>query len=59
VCSLMIISLIIGFNLTPNYGYVTGSVWSLVANICTIDLSFLLIDNLAMLVENPVSPDIV
>jgi hypothetical protein len=49
----------IGFILTFDYGSVTGSVWNLVASIRAIDLSFLLIDGFAMLVENPVSLDVV
>jgi len=55
---LMIRSLIPGFNLTPDFGSVTGSVWNLVANIYAIDLSFLLIDKHAMLVKNHVPLDI-
>jgi hypothetical protein len=42
-----------GFSLTSDYVSVTRSGWNLVANICAIVFSFSLIDELAMLDENP------
>jgi hypothetical protein len=53
---LMIKSLMMGFSLTYDSGSVAGSVWNFVANIHAIDLSFLLIDEFVILVENPGSP---
>ena len=54
----MIRYLITVFNLTLDLGSVAGTIWNLVANIYAIDLSFLLVDKLAMLFENPVTLDI-
>ena len=59
VCSFMTRSLIMGFKLTPDSVLVSDSVWNLVASIYKTHLSFLLIDLLGTLVENPVTPDTV
>jgi len=42
-----------GFNLISlsSFGYVVGSVWNFVANICANNLSFLFIDEFTILVE--------
>jgi hypothetical protein len=50
---LIIKSLVMGFSMTYDFGSVVGSVWNFVANIHSIDLFVLLMEEFIILVKNP------